>query len=217
MLFFVVILPTEKQTQPKNQKVMFKKKERKMMNKEKNQEENTFAALIKDAPSKSAEEQETREEEAKVKEPEAVDAEDSVEKSGEESVEESAEEATVEENRTGSGTADPVEQAYCLGAGIDDETLAKAKALLNKIADAVVCNKFDPEVLQTAFKILSYEETMDKIRKEAFATGRAEKMAEALRTKREKAEEAEAIPQMGGMKNAGVLRGGSIFEVARGA
>lgn len=191
---------------------MFKKKEKKTMSKEQNQKENVLEIQTQEEIAKTAEEPAT--DEPETAENETEEPEDVTEQN--EKKEESEAEAG-EQSEAESELADPVEQAYCLGAGIDNETLTRAKALLNKIADAVVCNKFDPEVLQTAIKILSYEETMDKIRKEAFATGRAEKVAEGLRTKKEKAEEAEAIPQLGGTKNAGAFRGGSIFEVARGA
>ena len=112
---------------------------------------------------------------------------------------------------------DPVEQAYCLGAGIDEETLNNAKAMLNKIADAVNAGVFNPEVLQVAIKILKYDETLEKTRKEAFESGKAEKIADAFRNKRAKAEEAAAIPHLGGSKEGRTFRNGSIFDLAKDA
>lgn len=112
---------------------------------------------------------------------------------------------------------DPVEQAYCLGAGIDPETLSNAKALLGRIHQAVASSKFDPELLQTAIRILNYDRDMENALKEGYEKARAEQIADAFRNKRAKAEEADSLPSLGGSKAMGVARKESIFDVARDA
>lgn len=109
-----------------------------------------------------------------------------------------------------------LEAAYCLGAGIDEETFAKAKEILNEITMSVTSNQFNPKALQLAIRLLNYEEELEKARKEGRETGRAEKIAEAFRGKRAKADEAASIPHLSGTKDMGTVRSNSIFDVARG-
>ena len=96
---------------------------------------------------------------------------------------------------------DPVEEAYCLGAGIDRETLQEAKALIARIAQAASSGKFDPEVLHMALRLLNYDREIENARK----SGNKDK------------EEAASLPHLTGTKGLGSTKGDSIFDIARKA
>lgn len=111
-----------------------------------------------------------------------------------------------------------IERAYCLGAGIDDETFAKVKGLLEEIAESVYGNKFNPETIRMAMKAMNYDNDLSKAHEEGLALGRSEAIAETFRNRRCAAGKATEIPHFKGSKGIGSrLQGNSIFEVARGA
>ena len=117
-------------------------------------------------------------------------------------------------NETESEETDPVEEAYCLGAGIEPETLKKAKELLKEIREE---KGFNPTALQFALRILNYEKSLEEAHKRGLEAGRAEQIAAGFRDKRSIAREAEELPHLGGTKNIGRGSESSIFDVARGA
>ena len=111
-----------------------------------------------------------------------------------------------------------VEEAYCLGAGIDTATLSEAKALLYEVADAVRSGRFVPELLRKAICLLNYDRDVEKARREGIEEGRLEKLKEALDAKTSAAKEADAIPHLGGSKSLGnAAQSDSIFNLARDA
>lgn len=111
-----------------------------------------------------------------------------------------------------------IERAYCLGAGIDDETFARVKGLLEEIAESVYGNKFNPETIRMAMKAMNYDNDLSKAHEEGLALGRSEAIAETFRNRRCAAGKATEIPHFKGSKGIGNrLQGNSIFEVARGA
>lgn len=100
-----------------------------------------------------------------------------------------------------------LERAYCLGAGIDDDTLRRAKGILLDIAEAVNAGTFRPEMLQLAIRIINLDRTVEDARRE----GQEKK-------RRESAAEAASIPHLGGTKGIGnAASGNSIFDIARKA
>lgn len=111
---------------------------------------------------------------------------------------------------------DPVEAAYCLGAGIDSETLARAKGILGEIAETVNARTFNPEMLQLAIRMLRYDEAIDRARNEGRAEVQTERIEEAARRRRTKADEASALPHLSGTKGLSSPLGDSIFEIAKG-
>lgn len=140
------------------------------------------------------------------------------------SEEDQAEEGKTEESadkaqpESGKPQISALEEAYCLGAGIDSETLVKAKAILTEISTAANAEKFNPTALQLALRLLRYEETVEEAHRRGLEKGRAERMAEIFRDKRARAEEAAAIPHLGGTPGAtGARDDNSIFALARGA
>lgn len=111
-----------------------------------------------------------------------------------------------------------LEEAYCLGAGISGEELAKAKAKLEEIAEAARGDEFNPEMLQLVLRILNYDRTIEEARRKGYEQGKAENAVDAFRNKRSAAEKAASLPQYGGTKGIGAGRlSDSIFDVARGA
>lgn len=110
-----------------------------------------------------------------------------------------------------------IEEAYRIGAGIDEETFNNAKALLNNIAEAVNSGSFNPELIQTALRLLNYDRLVEEARKSGYETGRGEKAAEAFRNKRAAAESAASIPHLQGTKGMASPLSDSIFDLARGA
>ena len=115
-----------------------------------------------------------------------------------EPVPEQEEDAAQEEDTEQEEDAEPamsLEEAYCLGAGIDKETLVQAKELLTKIATAVNSNAFDPGMLRLAISILNRDKEK----------------------KRSAAAEAAAIPHFTGTKGSSGIKSDSIFEMARNA
>lgn len=110
---------------------------------------------------------------------------------------------------------DAIEQAYCLGAGIDTDTLGKAKEIIRTIIDADSDERFNPEALRLAIRLLNYEKSLEEARRKGRDEGRAEEIAASFRGKRAKAKEAAAIPHLGGKKTQ-PKTDNSIFDVARG-
>lgn len=128
------------------------------------------------------------------------------------------EEAGVTADNPASSDIDALEEAYCLGAGIDREALVDAKKKLSEIAEAVNLNRFDPRLIQTALKLINHDRLIEEARNEGREEARADRIAEAFRNKRKKAEEAAAIPHFNGTKGLGnPFNGDSIFDIARGA
>lgn len=111
---------------------------------------------------------------------------------------------------------DPVEAAYCLGAGIDDETLAKAKEIIAVIAEGHASGAFNPEALRLAVRLLNYEQSVKEARADGYRSGKADSIAEAFRDKRARAREAAEIPHLTGARNIGTAKEENIFNVARG-
>lgn len=112
--------------------------------------------------------------------------------------------------------ADPIEQAYCLGAGIDADTLARAKAIMADFS-ASADGRFRPELLQLAIRMLNYDEDIARAREEGAARARAEKTAEAFRARRSAAAEAASLPHLRGCKELSTPLSDSIFSIAREA
>lgn len=112
--------------------------------------------------------------------------------------------------------ADPIEQAYCLGAGIDADTLARAKAIMADFS-ASANGRFRPELLQLAIRMLNYDEDIARAREEGAARARAEKSAEAFRARRSAAAEAASLPHLRGCKELSTPLSDSIFSIAREA
>lgn len=109
-----------------------------------------------------------------------------------------------------------LEAAYCLGAGIDEETLGKARSLISEFG-AVACGEiFSPEALKMAVKILNYERDIEEAYRRGVEEGRADSVAERSRSARSRIEKAEAVPHFNGSKG-GAPREDSIFDVARKA
>ena len=114
--------------------------------------------------------------------------------------------------------SEALEKAYCLGAGINPDTLASAKEKLAEIATAVNSKVFDPELIQTAIKILNHDALLKQAREEGLAEGRNEKLEEFRNRKRRMAEEAAAIPHLHGTKKPeSPLGTNTIFDIARRA
>lgn len=107
-----------------------------------------------------------------------------------------------------------LENAYCLGAGITPKTLAAAKKILAGLG-VPDDSRFNPSALQLALRLLNYDSDMEEARRLGYEAGKAEEIAAAFREKRSKAEEAAAIPRLGGLKKP-LQRAESIFDVARG-
>ena len=111
-----------------------------------------------------------------------------------------------------------LEKAYCLGAGIDPETLSVAKTKLAEIAEAVNKEEFNPGLIQTALKLIHHERLIEEARSQGRREAEADLDAEALRNKRKKALEAASIPVLHGTKGLGSpFNGDSIFDIARRA
>ena len=109
-----------------------------------------------------------------------------------------------------------LEAAYCLGAGIDEETLGKARSLISEFGAAASGEIFSPEALKMAVKILNYERDIEEAYRHGMEEGRADSVAERSRSARSRIEKAEAVPHFNGSKG-GAPREDSIFDVARKA
>lgn len=109
-----------------------------------------------------------------------------------------------------------VEAAYCLGAGIDSDTLARAKAILDEIAECLANPAFSPTALHYAVRLLNYEKSVEEARARGYEAGKAESLAAAFRNRRLQAEHAASIPHYNGSRNVGTAREENIFDVARG-
>ena len=128
------------------------------------------------------------------------------------------EESGVTANNPTSPDTEALEEAYCLGAGIDRQALANAKKKLSEIAEAVNLNRFDPSLIQVALKLINHDRLIEEARNKGREEARADRIAEAFSNKRKKAEEAAAIPHFNGTKGLGnPFNGDSIFDIARGA
>ena len=114
-----------------------------------------------------------------------------------------------------SPTLEALEKAYCLGAGIDEESFVKAKHHLYEIAEAVNSKAFKPEMIDLALKLLNLDSLIEDARREGLEQGKKENIAEAFRNKRKKAEEAASLPHLHGSKGLGSPTKGSIFDIAR--
>ena len=148
----------------------------------------------------------------------AADPSEHHEETDGESITTRKEEAGVTADNPTSSDIDALEEAYCLGAGIDREALVDAKKKLSEIAEAVNLNRFDPRLIQTALKLINHDRLIEEARNEGREEARADRIAEAFRNKRKKAEEAAAIPHFNGTKGLGnPFNGDSIFDIARGA
>lgn len=112
--------------------------------------------------------------------------EDNVEAPEEDAEDVASEESVGEPDEEGVSSV-TLEEAYCLGAGIDKETLGKAKALLGEIAEAVNSNAFNPQILKLAIRMLNHDSA-----------------------------KAASIPHFSGTKGMVTIGGNSIFDVARG-
>lgn len=138
------------------------------------------------------------------------------------SPEEEPEEATETEEgeEEAEGAEEPVtevEAAYCLGAGIDRETLTKAKAVLKELTGGTKTGGFNPSALQLAIRLLNYDRNLEEARRHGYEAGKAEQIASAFSGKRARAEEVASIPRLRGAKDIGNGPENSIFDVARGA
>ena len=109
-----------------------------------------------------------------------------------------------------------LEAAYCLGAGIDEETLGKARSLISEFGAAASGEIFSPEALKMAVKILNYERDIEEAYRRGVEEGRADSVAERSRSARSRIEKAEGVPHFNGSKG-GAPREDSIFDVARKA
>lgn len=111
-----------------------------------------------------------------------------------------------------------IEAAYCLGAGIDADTLARAKEILREITGDETREGFSPSALHLAVRLLDYDRRLEEARQQGIEEGRAERIADAFRDRRSRAEQAAAIPRVRGGEGLGVgAQDESIFDVARGA
>lgn len=171
-------------------------------------DENVAEASVSSEAEEPVQEMETEVEVAPEVQPEEESTEDQ---------HESQSEAKPEEKET-EATASEIERAYCLGAGIDEVTFAKAKEILEKMAECVYGAKFNPEGLGMALKVLNYDAEVEKAREEGLTLGRSECIAEVFRNRRKAAEKAAEVPHFRGAKGMGSpFQGGSIFDVARDA
>lgn len=135
---------------------------------------------------------------------------------GEETGEQGECRRTREEGDTGAVMAEALEKAYCLGAGIDSESLAKAKKRLAEIAGALSEKAFNPELIHLALKLDNIDRLIEEARQEGLRQGRGERIEEAFRDKRKRARQAAAIPHFNGTANPeSPLGPDSIFNVAR--
>ncbi|MCH5217331.1 MAG: hypothetical protein J1F07_02065 [Muribaculaceae bacterium] len=139
-------------------------------------------------------------------------AEDKAEARAEDKAEASAEEQAEDQAED---QAEALLQAYCLGAGINEETAGRVRQLLGTVADDITAGRFNPDAIRMALRYLSYESDIEAARLAGLAEGRAERLADAFARKRAKALEADAIPNLGGIPG-GVGAHGSIFDIARG-
>lgn len=110
-----------------------------------------------------------------------------------------------------------IEEAYRLGAGIDEETFNKATEILKEISLAMNSDTFNPSVLAFGMKLLNYEHDIEAARNEGYALGKQEKIAETFGSKRKAARQAADIPHFRGTKGMGYSLSDSIFDIARDA
>lgn len=109
-----------------------------------------------------------------------------------------------------------VEAAYCLGAGIDAETLSRAKDIIRRITEASTASSFNPEGLQLALRLLSYERDIEEAERRGYEAASTERVAAAFRDRRSRAARTEAIPHLGGTPEGG-SPADSIFSIANSA
>ena len=109
-----------------------------------------------------------------------------------------------------------IEQAYCLGAGIDSTTLSMAKAKIAEIVEAAASNTFSPDLIHIALRLINFDKLINEAHRAGFEEGRNEKIAEAFRDKRKRAGEAASIPHLNGAGDLKApLGSSSIFDIAR--
>lgn len=123
----------------------------------------------------------------------------------------------LRETVTPEGTdVEALEKAYCLGAGIDEESLESIRKVIKDFADASAGNRFNPDAIQKALKLIDYEKNIEKAYRRGLEEGRSESLTESLKEKRSKLKEAASIPHFGGTKGSKASES-SIFDVARKA
>lgn len=125
------------------------------------------------------------------------------------------------ENSERQDMSEALEKAYCLGAGIDEETLAKAKEIIEVLSggnegSGKTLGGFNPKSLQMAIRLLRYEDEIEAARRSGYEAARSELIADAFRDRRSRAEQAAAIPHFSGSGNMAPVREESIFDVAKG-
>lgn len=181
--------------------------------------EETHAATSEEQS--DAEQQADAEELLDAEQPKADEEIEAEEDSAAEQQPDTEEEPTVEQEPAGEQrpeiSASALEEAYCLGAGIDAGSLAKAKELLAGIAETVNSGRFSPDNLNLALRMLNIEKLIEEARNEGLAMGRNAKITEAFRNKRNAAAQAASIPHLHGSKSVASPLANSIFEVARGS
>lgn len=110
----------------------------------------------------------------------------------------------------------PVEEAYCIGAGIGQEALLKAKALINEVAGAAADGSFSPRILNLAFRMLNYERDVEAARNQGIASAKTEAAAAEAALKESRAARAAAIPRLRSANRPTPLDN-SIFAIAKEA
>lgn len=153
----------------------------------------------------------------------ATVAEEAIEASDETAAVEETEKTAASDEKDESTSPEPsindkIEEAYCLGAGIDKQTLGEAKAIIGKMAESVNSGVFDPEILTMALKLFNYDSTVKSAYEEGLEAGRNEQITEVFRRRKDAARQAAEIPHFRGAKGIGSIRKtDSIFDVARDA
>lgn len=110
----------------------------------------------------------------------------------------------------------PVEEAYCIGAGIGQEALLKAKALIKEVAGAAADGSFSPRILNLAFRMLNYERDVEAARNQGIASAKTEAAAAEAALKESRAARAAAIPRLRSANRPTPLDN-SIFAIAKEA
>lgn len=174
--------------------------------KKKNEEQSAAEPLLRDEnvreePAEEAAAEEGEEKDSKLEAPEADKA---------------AKEEAAKEEKAAQINREALEEAYCLGAGIDGETLAEAKKLLEEMG-VDPNGPFNPKGLQMALRLLRYDKAVEEARKAGYESGKNEEIASSFRDKRRRVKEAAEIPHLGGTKDIGVAREESIFDLAKRA
>lgn len=170
--------------------------------------------------SEESEQTEQTEESERLEESEQTEPSEPSEESGQSEESEQSDNSETSENSDNSEESEgamwrAVEEAYCLGAGIDGETLARAKELLKGMGAGSKGGCYSPSALQMALRLLRYDEEIKEAHRRGYEAGRAEEIAAAFRGKRLRAEEAASLPHFGGVPELNNNET-SIFDIARG-